>query len=193
LLCDTTGSQPCGICHSEAKWEAETAGGAYLIMQFGVRGAIAALFSIIPTVFLTGCETTGSSPAAAAGSSSAIANNPHPDLPRKQIAEFMKTQKGDFLGISPHPVRPGQNVEIAEPKPKPIGGGTWVCVRIGHTDALFGGQGYIRTYGFDNGGKLEAWRSGNVSEGAFYLLLMCGDNPAWKPFPEAQVKDGKSS
>jgi hypothetical protein len=75
------------------KMGAETGG---LIMQFTVRRAIAALLSIIPTIFLTGCETTGSSPVAATGSSSAMANNPHPDLPasyRKQIAEFMRTRR----------------------------------------------------------------------------------------------------
>jgi hypothetical protein len=92
--------------------EAETGG---LIMQFGVRGAIAALLSIIPTICLTGCETTGSSPVAATGSSSAIANNPHPDLPtnyRKQIADFMRTQRGDAFGLVPFVIHQGKTVEI---------------------------------------------------------------------------------
>src|SRR5215475_1578128 len=86
-----------------------------LIMQFGVRGAIAALLSIVPTIFLTGCETTGSSPVAATGSSSAIANNPHPDLPanyRKQIADYIRTQRG-LLG--PVVIHQGDTVEIGEP------------------------------------------------------------------------------
>ena len=70
-------------------------------MQVDVSGVAAALLSIVPPIFLVGCETTGSSPVTASGSSSAIANNPHPDLPanyRKQIAEFMRTQR-DALGL----------------------------------------------------------------------------------------------
>jgi hypothetical protein len=150
-------------------------------MQFGVRGATFALLSTIPAIFLAGCETTASS---AAASSSAIANNPHPDLPanyRKQIADYMRTQRV-ALGLMPLVIHEGETVEISDPNSKLIGIGMWVCVRFGGTT--------VRAYGFDDG-QLEKW-TGNITSspqgGVLTERVICGANPNFKPFPEAQLK-----
>jgi hypothetical protein len=163
-------------------------------MQFDVRGVAAALLSIVPPIFLAGCETTGSSPVTASGSSSAIANNPHPDLPanyRKQVAEFMRTQR-DALGLVtlfPRGITKG-GAEISDPNRTFSWLGTHdvVCVR-------FGGGGWpnfstIRAYGF-NGGQLQ-WGTGGIvsqyGQGVLTEAMACGANPNFKPFPEAEFQ-----
>ena len=146
---------------------------------------LTALLSIVPPIFLADCETTGSSPVAAAASSSTIANNPYPDLPanyRKQIADFMRTQRADPPGLVPLVIHQGETVEISDPNRKPIGKGIWVCVRFDATT--------VRSYGFVDG-QLEKW-TGNIASspqgGVLTERLICGANPKFKPFPEAQPK-----
>jgi ABC-type Fe3+-hydroxamate transport system substrate-binding protein len=156
-------------------------------MHFGVRGATFALLSIIATIFLAGCETTGSSPVAATGSSSAIANNPNPDLPanyRNQIANFMRTQRGDAFGLVPFVIRQGETVEIGDPNRRLtyLGMETVVCVRISRGDG-WPNNSATRVYSF-SGGQLSSGpgQGGLVSGGPG----VCGWNTNYKPFPEVK-------
>jgi hypothetical protein len=162
-------------------------------MQFNVRGtALAALLSIVPAIFLAGCVTTASSSVTASGSSSAIANNPHPDLPanyRKQIAEFMRTER-DALGLVPlfpRGITKG-GAEISDPHRPFNRNGDFVCVRTGG-----GGwpnfstvSGYLFT-----GGQLQPGSGNIVSQygrGVLTEATVCGENPNFKPFPEAEFQ-----
>jgi NADPH-dependent 2,4-dienoyl-CoA reductase/sulfur reductase-like enzyme len=151
-------------------------------MQFGVCGVafskVTALLSIVPAIFVAGCMTTASPPV--------TATNPHPDLPanyRKQIAEYMRTQMFARMGGI-------KGAEISEPHrgfAGLINGGErdTVCVR-------FGGGGWpnfsvVRGYTFV-GGKLNWDNGGIVSEygrGVLTEAMACGENPTFKPFPEA--------
>ena len=154
-------------------------------MQFGVRGVtfskLTALLSIVPAIFLVGCQTTASS--------SVTANNPHPDLPanyRKQIAEYMRTQMFARMGGI-------TGAEISDPNRTFAGllsGGERdiVCVR-------FGGGGWpnfstVRAYTFV-GGQLHWDTDGIVSQYGRGVLTegwACGANPNFKPFPEADYQ-----
>jgi hypothetical protein len=164
-------------------------------MQFDVRGtALAALLSIAPAIFLASCVTTNSPTVTATASSPAVANNPHPDLPanyRKQIAEFMRTQR-DALGLIslfPRGITKG-GAEISDPNRTFSWLGTHdvVCVR-------FGGGGWpnfstVRAYGF-NGGQLQLGTGGIVSQygqGVLTEAMACGANPNFQPFPEAEFQ-----
>lgn len=159
-------------------------------MQFGVRGVafskLTALLSIVPAIFLAGCQTTASSSATAI---KVTANNPHPDLPanyRKQIAEYMRTQMFARMGGI-------KGAEISDPNRTFAGlvnGGERdiVCVR-------FGGGGWpnfstVRAYTFVDG-KLP-WDTGGIvsqfGRGVLTERWACGENPNFKPFPEADYQ-----
>lgn len=154
-------------------------------MQFGVRGAIAALLSIVPTIFVTGCSAA-SSKVTATSSSSAIANNPHPDLPadyRKQIADFMRTQGGDAFGLVPFVIHQGEKVEIGEPNRRLtyLGMEEVVCVRFTRSDG-WPYNSATRAYSF-RGGQFPL----GPGQGALVSGLgICGFNPNYKPFPEVK-------
>jgi hypothetical protein len=138
---------------------------------------LTALLSIVPAIFLAGCQTTASS--------SATPNNPHPDLPanyRKQIADYMRTQMFASLGGI-------RGAEISDPHRTVAG--LWyglgerdiVCVR-------FGGGSTIRGYVFV-GGQLHWDNGGIVSQGGQGVLIeawACGEHPNFKPFPEADYQ-----
>jgi hypothetical protein len=154
-------------------------------MQFGIRGVtfsqLTALLSTVPAIFLSGCLTTASS--------SVTASNPHPDLPanyRKQIAEYMRTQMFARMGGI-------KGAEISDPHRGFAGllnGGErdFVCVR-------FGGGGWpnfstVRGYAFVDG-KLH-WDTGGIvsqyGQGVLTEAMACGENPTFKPFPEADYQ-----
>ena len=131
-------------------------------MYFDVRGVTFALFSIVPAIFLADCVTTTSS--------SAKANNPHPDLPanyRKQIAEYMRTQMFARMGGI-------KRAEIADPNRTFAGllsGGERdiVCVRFG--GGSWPNFSTVRAYTFvdgklpwDNGGIVSQFGRGVLSE-----------------------------
>ncbi|HEY2532157.1 MAG TPA: hypothetical protein VGJ20_30230 [Xanthobacteraceae bacterium] len=155
-------------------------------MQFGIRGVIfsqlTALLSIVPIIFLSGCSTAS------------FADDPHADdVPvnyRTQIAAYMRTQHEHDLLFRftsfPNGISKKDYAEIADPNRKPIGKGIWVCVRFGH-NGLFGG-GYPRAYGFVDG-QLQS-DTGDVMQDAGVLVIaaVCGANPNYKPFPEAEFE-----
>jgi hypothetical protein len=153
-------------------------------MQF-VRGVtfsqLTALLSIIPTIFLASCSTASST-----------ADDPHvDDVPanyRTQIAAYMRTQRDAAdLQAFPHGISKADHADISDPNRKPIGKGIWVCVRIGDNGSLFSNI-YIRAYGFSDG-QLESG-TGNilVDVGVLVIAAVCGANPNFKPFPEAEFQ-----
>ncbi|HEY2532158.1 MAG TPA: hypothetical protein VGJ20_30235 [Xanthobacteraceae bacterium] len=143
---------------------------------------MAALLSIIPIIFLSGCSTAS------------FADDPHADdVPanyRTQIAAYMRTQRDADLLVPqafPHGISKADHADISDPNRKPIGKGIWVCVRIGDNGSLFSNI-YIRAYGFIDG-QLEPG-TGNmlVDAGVLVIAAVCGANPNFKPFPEAEFQ-----
>jgi hypothetical protein len=136
---------------------------------------LTALLSIVPTILLANCTTT---------TSSVTAVGAHPDLPanyRQQIAAFMRTQMFAHSGIS--------GAEISDPNRTFAGlvsGGDRdiVCVRIG------GPLGTVRAYTFIDG-KLSWDTGGIVGQSGMGVLTErwgCGENPNFKPYPEADYR-----
>jgi hypothetical protein len=134
---------------------------------------LTALLSIVPVILLVNCTTT---------TSSVSAERDRSDLPanyRQQIAAYMKTQMFARNGIS--------GAEISNPNRTFAG---WfgmrdvVCVRIG------GALGSVRAYIFSDGKPM--WDTGGIvgQSGAGVLTerWACGENPNFKPFPEANYK-----
>ena len=131
------------------------------------------LLSIVPAILLVSCTTT---------TSSATADRDRSDLPanyREQIAAFMKTQMFARNGIS--------GAEISNPNRTFAG---WfgerdvVCVRIG------GPLGSVRAYMFTDG-KPTLGTGGVVGQSGRGVLTegwLCGENPNFKPFPEANYQ-----
>lgn len=125
------------------------------------------------TLFLVGCQSSG------IVASSGRAVSQHPDLPanyRQQVAEFMRTQ----LFAKIHGIK---SAEISDPNRAFAGliaGGDrdFVCVRLG---------GAVRAYVFVDG-KLP-WDNGGATSPGFMLINnVCGENPNFKSFPEADFQ-----
>jgi hypothetical protein len=123
-----------------------------------------------------------------------MANNPHPDLPpnyRKQIADFMRTQRGD-LGLLPHAFPKGiakGGAEIGEPNRKLSFGGMQdvVCVRLNHGDG-WPDFSVRRAYAFTHG-RLDSGTGGFISgQGVLVEAGVCGANPNYRSFPEAEFQ-----
>jgi hypothetical protein len=131
---------------------------------------LTALLSIVPAIVLVSCTTTTSSVTAVREGSELPANY------RQQISAYMKTQMFARNGIS--------GAEISNPNRTFAG---WfgerdvVCVRIG---------GSVRLYMFTDG-KPTLGTGGIISESGAGVLSErwgCGENPTFKPFPEANYQ-----